>query len=432
MQKPVLSPAAILLPAKDCDWPRWAALACDQFTSEPGYWQEAESFTGEAPGTLRITLPEVYLEQPGCDERIADIHTAMGEYTSAVLTREATGYIYVERTLQNGAVRQGIVGCIDLEDYSYLPGAATRIRPSEETIVERIPPRLAVRRGAPLETPHILMLANDPQKTLIEPLAAEKASMPLLYDFDLMLGGGHIRGWEVSDPDILQRIAGALAQLEEPENFYTGCGIAHGEAQPFALAVGDGNHSLATAKAYWEEIKTSLPPALQENHPARFCLVEVENIHSEAIEIEPIHRVVFGVRDEDMLQGMTMKAQALSAKVGPYGQEDGQSFVFTQNGVDTKFSISQMRRPLAVGTVDYLLDALREDFPAMKIDYIHGEASVRQLAQEGALGILLPSFEKRDLFRGVALGGVLPRKTFSMGHAREKRYYLECRRISPE
>ena len=432
MQKPILAPADILVPAQGSDFPRWAALACDQFTSEPAYWQEAEAFVDGAPSTLHMVLPELYLEQPGCEKRIAAVHTAMQTYAASAFAPPFTGYVYVERTLQNGAVRQGLVGCVDLEEYSYRPGENPRIRPSEKTIVERIPPRLTIRRGAPLETPHILMLANDPEKLLIEPLAAEKASLPLLYDFDLMLGGGHIRGWQVNRPALLRQIADALALLEQPQRFFAACGIAAGEAEPFALAVGDGNHSLATAKAYWEEIKPGLSPAQQQSHPARFCLAEVENIHSEAIEIEPIHRVVFGISTEEMLSGITRKAQALSAKVGPYGQPGGQSFVITQNGNDTKLSVSQTRHPLTVGTVDHLLAALREDFPLMKTDYVHGEASVRQLAQQEALGILLPPFEKEDLFRGVALGGVLPQKTFSMGHAREKRYYLECRSLAPQ
>lgn len=427
MQNPLLRPANLLLPDEKTDLARWAALACDQFTSEPAYWQEADAYVGSCPSTLHIVLPEVYLGAADEAQRVAGIQKTMQIYAAEVLTRTVNGYIYVERTLQSGKIRQGLVGAVDLEAYSYEPGAACAIRPSENTILERIPPRMAVRRGAQLETPHILMLADDADKTLIEPLALKKDTLALLYDFELMLGGGHIRGWAVTAQEDLRQIAYALAALGDPAAFRA----KYGEnAQPFTFAVGDGNHSLATAKACWEEVKKELPPTEWQNHPARYCLVELENIQSDAIEIEPIHREVFGITAERLLQLVTQGAGEMGAKIGPYNQPGAQGFILVENGEEMKFSLEQSAHPLAVGTADAFLQRVQRHAPGTQVDYVHGEQSVRAISREGAVGVLLPHFEKSDLFKGVALGGVLPKKTFSMGHAKEKRYYLECRSIS--
>ena len=272
----MLLPAEILLPKEKTDLGLWAVLACDQYTSQPEYWQEVEKRVGQAPSTYHMILPEVYLEEPDVANRIETIHDKMRQYSQIVLTRKINGYLYVERTLDSGPPRQGLVGCVDLEDYSYQAGASLRIRPSENTVVERIPPRLAVRRGAALESPHILMLADDPEKTIIEPLAEKTGRLPLMYEQELMLEGGRIRGWAVTEPGDIAAIEQALAKLDDAAAFRSR--YESGDHPAFALAVGDGNHSLATAKDYWEEIKQGLSEDERENHHARYYLEELENV----------------------------------------------------------------------------------------------------------------------------------------------------------
>ena len=285
-------PAHILLPGENIPLEKWGCVACDQFTSDRAYWEQADAVVGGCPSTLRLILPEVYLEDKDAAQRVENIHAAMDEYSRDVLTRAVDGFVYVERTEQSGRVRQGLVGKIDLEAYSYEKGARPAIRPSERTVTERIPPRMAVRRGAALETPHVMMLADDPGCTLVEPIGAHKSELKKLYEGELMQGGGHIAGWAVEDPAMLAQIDAALAALGSQEAFDARYPQARGAA-PLTLAVGDGNHSLAAAKACWEELKATLTPEERESHPARWCLAEVCNVHSPAIEIEPIHRVLF-------------------------------------------------------------------------------------------------------------------------------------------
>ena len=423
MKKSVLQPANVLLPKQGVDMSLWAILACDQFTSQPAYWQNAEQLVQNNPSTLHIILPEVYLGKEGEEEKITSIHQTMQSYRSGVLQNLGKGFVYVERHLSGGRIRQGIVGVVDLEEYSYQKGAQARIRPSEKTVEDRIPPRLAVRRGAVLESPHILMLADDPQKTVIEPFAAQKDSIKKLYSINLMLEGGLVEGWWIEDEKQIQALTTALDTLE------AGFAAKYGpEVTPFALAVGDGNHSLATAKAYWEEQKKSLSDAEKQNHPARYCLVELENIQSHAIEIEPIHRVVFGISPPQLAQQLKDFAVAKGAQETD-AQQAEQSFVITGVQQDINVHLTASPWPIPVGTLEAFLDELVQTNTKLTVDYIHGEDSTRELSGENAAGILLPAFQKSDLFRGVALGGVLPRKSFSMGEATEKRYYLECRAI---
>ncbi len=429
MEKPVFYPAEILLPAQETDLGLWATLACDQFTSQPEYWKKAEQLVGEAPSTLKMVLPEVYLEENDVENRINSIHTAMDEYEKTILTQKVEGFIYIERTCQSGQVRQGLLGNIDLEDYSFEKGATVRIRPSENTVVDRIPPRLAVRRQAGLEAPHILMLLDDDKKSVIEPVGGYKNRLPQLYDQELMLGGGRIQGWAVTNPDDISEITKAITALESSEKFHNKYGTTQDSAC-FVFAVGDGNHSLATAKAAWEEIKADLSPEQQKNHPARFCLVELENVQSPAIEIEPIHRVVFEADAPCLLHSFALFASTVGAKICRTNCVDGgQSITIVGDEGRVDLCIQNAPSPLAAGTVEAFLTYYEEDHPEMRVDYVHGEKAVEDLVANGAVGILLPPFEKSDLFRGVALGGVLPKKTFSMGHAEEKRYYLECRKI---
>ena len=408
--KPFIA-ADILLPAPQTDMGLWPALACDQFTSQPEYWQKAEALTQNAPSTLHITLPEAYLESPDVDGRIAAIHTAMADYRARVLTRGVHGFVYVERATQSG-VRQGLVGAVDLEAYSYEKGSAPLVRPSENTIVERIPPRLAVRRGAPLETPHIMMLLDDAAFGVVEAVA------------------------KITDAADIAAVENAVAALGTQAAFDAKYPDAAGRP-PLAVAVGDGNHSLATAKAHWEEIKAALPPAARQSHPARWCLVELVNIHSPALGIEPIHRAVFGVSMTELAGAfLSFAARHGAHACGMAGAQ--QTFCFVDEtcaGPGTAERVECLKNapwPLAVGTLDAFLTEFLAQRPGAKVDYIHGADNVRALARAGAVGVILPDFAKSDLFRGVVLGGVLPKKTFSMGHAEEKRYYLECRQIAPQ
>ncbi len=419
-------PAEILLPPEGTPLDPWACIAVDQFTSQPEYWQKAEERAAGKPSTLHIVLPEAYLGTLQEEERLRSIRAAMEDYRAHLLTRQVHGFIYLERTQMDGTIRQGLVGAVDLEAYSYDPGAKLAIRPSENTVVSRIPPRLKVRRGASLETPHVMMLADDPEETLIEPVAAHKAQLPLLYDGELMLGGGHLRGWAVEDPALIQTIQDAIDGLGDAGRFAARWPDAV-DQPPMVLAVGDGNHSLATAKAYWEELKATLTPEQQQNHPARYCLAEVCNVHSPAIEIEPIHRVVFGSNAGEVRQAMALWLSQRGAELVEAPAE--QTFVLVGDGAEETLGIHNAPAPLTVGTVEQFLADYLAAHPESSVDYIHGAETARSMAGEKATALLMPEFAKADLFRGVVLGGVLPRKTFSMGHAEEKRYYNECRSL---
>ena len=427
MSEACFTAADILLPAAGVPLDPWACIAVDQFTSQPEYWQRAEHLADGKPSTLHIVLPEAYLGTPQEAERLESIRRTMEEYRKSVLTQKVHGYVYVERTQMDGTVRQGLVGAVDLDAYDYAKGSKPAIRPSESTVVERIPPRLKVRRGATLETPHVMMLADDADCTLIEPIGLIKNQLPPLYDGELMLGGGHLRGWAVEDPALIAGIDAALAALADPAAFARRWPAAKGQ-QPMVLAVGDGNHSLATAKAYWEELKPTLSEEQRRTHPARWCLAEVCNVHSPAIEIEPIHRVVFGVG-----------AKELYAALDAWDQQQGSSTTMSDQRLrladahgESAVALANPPAPLTVGSVEAFLADFLPAHPGVTVDYIHGESTALALASDPAkpaTAILLPDFAKADLFKGVVLGGVLPRKTFSMGHAEEKRYYIECRRI---
>ena len=424
---PCFSPAHILLPSEQIPVGQWGCVACDQFTSDRSYWEKAAQAAAGGPSTLDLILPEVYLDEDDVDARISAIHAAMDDYTRNVLTRAVDGFIYVERTEQSGRVRQGLVGKIDLEAYSYAQGARQAIRPSERTVEERIPPRMAVRRGACLETPHVMMLADDPACTLIEPIGARKNELRKVYEGELMLGGGHIAGWAVEDPALLARIDAALQGLGSQEAFDAKYPEARG-AKPLTLAVGDGNHSLASAKAYWEELKPTLTPEQRETHPARWCLAEVCNVHSPAIEIEPIHRVLFNVDCGAVLLALITWSDGNMAGIC-FGNSKKQSFTLAGPHIANVLSFEDPVAPLTVGTIDEFIEYFMARHKEARVDYVHDEPAVRALTKQGGVGFLLPPFEKSDLFKGIVMGGVLPRKTFSMGHAEEKRYYIECRKI---
>jgi len=366
----------IMLPV-NIDMEKWAVVACDQFTSEKDYWENVDNIVGDNASTLRLILPEVYLEESDKNERIKKINKTMQEYLDkGVLKEEFEGFVYVERTMKNGKIRKGLIVALDLEKYDYHKGAKSLVRATEKTVEERIPPRVAMRENALIELPHIMVLVQD---------LPIKEHGELLYDFELMMGGGHIKGYKVIKTDeIAQRF----------EELITSDG--------FLYAMGDGNHSLAAAKACYEK---------NPNELNRYALVEIVNIHDDAIEFEAIHRVVFDA-PTDLIEKI---------------KGDGDEIELVRNGEKEKIRIKDMGSNLAVGNLQILLDQI----PNLKIDYVHGEESVKKLVIGNNIGFILPVMTKDQLFPTVAQDGALPRKTFSMGEAEEKRYYLEARRIRP-
>ncbi len=448
-------PADILLP-RGADMNKWAVIACDQFTSQPEYWQAVEEEVGDAPSTLRLILPEARLGQEGEADEIAAIHAAMTSYLESGLFRTLPrSMVYVRRTQTDGQVRQGLVGMVDLERYDFTPGSGALIRATEGTVLSRIPPRMAVRRGAPLELPHVMLLIDDPGHTVIEPLAAGEGMEPL-YDFDLLQDGGHLHGSRLTEAQ-MEQAARALARL------------AGGEEHPMLFAVGDGNHSLAAAKACYEERKASAPEGAVL--PERFALVEVVNCHDMALTFEPIHRCLFGVEPEEVLSALLAyypgahlperfalvevvnchdmaltfepihrclfgvePEEVLSALLAYYpgahrGEGEGHTVSFTWSGGSGTITVPAPRAHLAVGTLQAFLDDYLSSHGG-RLDYIHGEEAARSLGRRsGNLAFCLPAMEKSQLFPTVMADGVLPRKAFSMGEARDKRYYVEARRL---
>lgn len=433
MYTPIRLPK-LLMPREGIDLSKWAVIACDQYTSQPDYWNNADSIVGDAPSTLRLTLPEVYLEQPDVKERTAKIQDAMLRYQQdGTLTEYEPGMMLVERTTKSGT-RRGVVLSFDLEAYDYQAGSQSLIRPTEKTVVERIPPRLAVREGASLELPHIMLLIDDPDRKVIEPLFADKDAFRKAYDTDLMLDGGHLSGWFVPEGKETAALIERLNGLADPETFNKKYGLT-GEHAVLPYAVGDGNHSMATAKANWERIKQDLSEEERQDHPARFVLAEVVNIHDDSLEIEGIHRVLFHIHPREVFQaaddffrlhgGMAYCGDPKSAP-----STNVQSFPCMFHGEQVTLCIVDSPWALPVATLQNFLDDFLEKNPKSHIDYIHGADVVRELSQDARnMGFLLPDPAKEDLFRGVILDGVLPRKTFSMGEAQEKRYYMEVRKI---
>jgi hypothetical protein len=424
----------ILLPRPGINLTRWAVIACDQFTSEPDYWQEVAALVGDAPSTYHMILPEVYLDTPEEARRVQSIRQTMHDYLQRDLFVEHQGFVLVERTA-GGKTRHGLMLALDLEQYDYNKGATSLIRATEGTILERIPPRVRIRSGAALELPHILVLIDDWEGTVIEPLVAKRRYLPRLYDFDLMLGSGHLSGYAVADPGLARQVRSALAQLADPAVFAAKYDLDEATA-PLLFAMGDGNHSLATAKAIWEQVK----PQVGMAHPARYALVEVENIHDAGLAFEPIHRVLFGARPDTLAALFDFypdrcnlvpcaNAQAMMDLVEREERPEHTFGVVTPEG----FSVAYVADPpsnLPVGTLQPFLDAWGKQGGFAKIDYVHGHDVVERLgAQPGNIGFYLPAIAKSSLFKTVIVDGALPRKTFSMGEAKEKRFYMETRRI---
>lgn len=403
----VFNRANVLLPT-NADMSKWSVVACDQYTSEPKYWEDVENFVGTSPSAYNLILPEMYLQCGDVGERIEKINSQMNRYLSdGVFASAGSCYIYVERTLRCGKVRKGVVGCVDLECYDYMPGSKSAVRPTEKTVVERIPPRLRVRENAPVELPHIMLLADDPNKILIEPLGEEKSKFEKLYDFDLMMSSGHITGYKLDD-----ETAAAF------ENKLLSIGN-DGSKSALVFAVGDGNHSLATAKACYRNLKDKIGDAALAS-PARYALAELVNLHDDSLEFEAIHRVVFGVDKDKFTDGLlNICTQVDSAE---------RDFTLVTEEDDKPLKFNNPDSSLAVGCIQNYIDTYLAENGG-SVDYIHGEDVARELAGEGNVAIVLDAMKKSDLFKTVTEDGVLPRKTFSMGEACDKRFYVEARKI---
>lgn len=412
--------ADILLPKQGTDMTKWSVVACDQFTSEPEYWEETKRIVGEAPSTLNLVLPEAYLDAADLGERLKVIRNSMREYEEqGVFEEYKDAMIYVERTDSRGRMRAGLVGKIDLEQYDYKKGSKSQVRATETTVPERIPPRLKVRKEAILELPHIMMLIDDAKVTVIEPLAEKKDVMEKVYDFTLMQEGGSIKGYLLGEEEKRQ-VAEALHGLSDLEQFNQKYQLE--EDNVLLYAMGDGNHSLATAKEYYEQLKEANPGKDLSNHPARYALAELVNLHSPALKFKAIDRIITEADVPHLMREMT-------TKLGLSTKGEGQRVTIIHDHIEEKLVITKPTSKLAVGSVQNFLDNYLSRNPG-KIDYIHGKNSMKHLAdQPGCLGILLEDMKKEELFPTVISDGALPRKTFSMGHARDKRYYLECRRI---
>ncbi len=440
----------ILLPAEGTDLTKWAVIACDQYTSQPDYWQSVREAAAQSPSTLNLIFPEIYLKEEDSDVRIKNINKTMEMYLEqGVLQPQKPGFILVERGTPHTPSRKGLILAVDLECYDYSVGSQSLIRATEGTVLDRIPPRVKIRENAPIEVPHIMVLIDDPEKTLIESLYARKDQYGKLYDFDLMQGGGHITGWKVEDEESLASAANALEKLALNAGDVSQIGDV--SPKPLLFAVGDGNHSLASAKAHWENVKAS---DTVPGHPARYALVEVVNVHDDGLVFEPIHRVVFGI-DRTKIQDQLIEAarriqldagiqlfdskEAVDAAMEiakdgtttANGRNVPHHIPFILEGVYGLLTVKNQASSLEVGSLQSILDELaKSKNDDIEIDYIHGGQVVTELGSKtGSMGFFLPVMNKRDLFRTVKADGVLPRKTFSMGEAEEKRYYLECRRI---
>ena len=413
----IFRPADILLPA-DADMRRWSVVACDQFSSQPEYWDELDSFVADAPSTLRMILPEAYLERRDQFEEAEKIGAVMRGYlTGSVFRALPDSFVYVERTLAGGAVRRGLVGAIDLEAYDYSRDSLSPVRATEGTVPERLPPRVQVRRSAPLEMPHIMVFLDDKTDGVLGALREKREALPLLYDFDLNCGGGHLTGRQVSG-EAAKALLASLDELELEER--DKCA----PAAPVIFAIGDGNHSLAAAKNCWEEVKAALPPEAACSHPARFALVELVNIHDDGIGFEPIHRVLFGTKAE----GFPDAAKAYFQQRALPDGSGHELRLITAEG-EEKLRVKGLTIGQTIGAAEEFCQRYVAEHGG-SIDYIHGDDIAEEMGRrEGGAALLLPRMEKSELFPSIVRSGPFPKKSFSIGHAADKRYYLECRRL---
>lgn len=427
----------ILLPSKTVDPQKWSVIACDQYTSQPEYWQGVSSFVGSSPSTFNLIFPEIYLGKMEETARIQTIHQTMREYLKAGFFTSYEGMVYIERSI-DGKTRRGLLLALDLEMYDFNKGSQTLIRATEGTILDRLPPRIKIREHAPLELPHILMLIDDPEDLVIGCVEKQKLRLPLAYDFDLMQSGGHLTGRFVNELSLEEQVIKGLKKLADPNIFSSKYDLpVHTPVLLFAS--GDGNHSLATAKSTWEKLK----PVVGMNHPARYALVEIENVHDHALTFEPIHRVLFQLKTDVCLElikyfGDKISFTTVTDSMAMINEVKSARSPGHHFGVITSdsYQVATVRRPdfnIPVGTLQECLDDWIKTGVADQIDYVHGDETLCKLgAQKGNAGFYLAGMSKNDLFKTVIKDGSLPRKTFSMGEAHEKRFYFEARRITLE
>ncbi len=426
---------AILLPDAHVDLTKWAVVACDQYTSQPEYWHQVAEIVGDAPSTYHLVLPEVYLGSEEEARRVKSTHVKMEQYLSKGVLQPLERMIYVERTV-DGKTRRGIILALDLECYDFSAGSQSLIRATEGTIIDRLPPRVRIRKEAPLELPHILVLIDDPKDKVIGTVAKQHQKLPLAYDFDLMMNSGHLSGYIVDDNRLEKSVLANLESLADPERFYKKYGVSRDKGL-LLFAVGDGNHSLATAKSIWESLK----PTVGMDHPSRYALVEIENIHDHGLEFEPIHRVLFNVKidieadlqkhfGENLIFTSMPTSGELAEKVSQTSGKTQRFGLVTPRGYRLG-EISNPQTNLVVGSLQPLLDKMVQSSAVGEIDYVHGADALFTLSTKpGNTGVFLPAMSKDELIRTVLREGALPRKTFSMGEAHEKRFYMEARKIT--
>ncbi len=409
--QPVIFPGTFLLPAPNVDLNTWACIACDQYTADDAYWAQVDAQTNQKPSTAHLILPEIALQE--ADARVEAIHQTMQSYLDqgVIQTGVTQGYVLTERNTKAGA-RLGLVCLMDLEAYSFEEACA--VRPSEETIKERIPARMAIRQNAPIELSHVMILMNDPMESVLEALFAKREALRKCYDFPLMMEGGHLTGYAVEEDAHIEALHKALTQLPVM-------------ADGMRYVVGDGNHSLATAKACWEAKKATLSPEQQKNHPARYAMVELVNILDDAMQFCPIHRVLYGYDGDAMLQDM---AQYVHQQGIALDQGGAQEMRCVYEGKEVAFKLSKTAEELATSALQGFVQWLMQKHPDVKLDYVHGEEEVRTLAmQKDTVGFLMPTLDKTSFFSLVSTIGTLPCKTFSLGESNDKRFYMESRLI---
>ena len=407
----------ILIP-KNIDMNKWSVVACDQYTSELDYWKKVREYVKDNPSTLNLILPEVYLNDKDVNDRINSINTTMQQYLdSDMFTEYENSMIYVERTQNDGRVREGLIGVVDLEDYSYEDKSSSLIRATEQTVIDRIPPRVKVRENASLELPHIMLLIDDDQKQIIEPLKNKVTDK--IYDFDLMMKGGHIKGYKLNS-DLIKQTLLKLEEYADRDYFEDKYDVKDHPVMLFDM--GDGNHSLATAKTCYEKLKKKLSREEYLNHPSRYALVEVVNLHSKALQFESINRVLFDIDTYDFIKELYKFYD-----INEYGE--GQRFELLTKELDEILYISNPKSNDIVGTIQTFIDYYLSNHKG-RVDYVHGiDTTVDLGEQDNNLSIILDPMSKDDLFESIILDGSLPRKTFSMGHPYDKRYYLEARSL---
>lgn len=414
MEKIGFYKADILIPKENLE--KWSVIACDQFTSNLNYWKEVENIAGEFPSTYKITFPEIYLNEKNFEERIKLVNKEMRNYLKESIFKEyKNSMIYVERTLSNGKKRKGIIGALDLEEYDFKETSKSLIRSTEKTIIERIPPRLKIREDAILEIPHTLLLIDDKRKNVIEYFSKKKKYLEKIYEFCLMKEGGKIEGFLLKEEDI-KKIQENMSILKNETKIKN-------EGKAFLFAVGDGNHSLATAKIFYEDLKKKIGEEKARKDCSRFSLVELNNLYDSSLKFQAIHRVIFDV-DKDLFISSLKKYCNRKSKKGIKPQK----FKVFKNLEELEFEIKDPFHKLILKNIEIFLEEYIDTYGG-KVDYIHGKEELKRLAIKGEIGIFLEAIDKEELFEIIRLEGPLPKKSFSMGKAKDKRYYLESRRI---